>query len=189
MSRDPQPPAGDPPVLCTVGTRQQAESIRRRLEAAGIPCWMPDAGLDDVMPGLAGPLTGLRVRVRAGDLDRAREVLAAGAAPADPETGAEPEPAPEEETPRDVPWAFTLAFLTGGGLLVFLALPYRRFPPGPGLPRLLSSTAAWVLIFLLGGVMGIVVHLIRGHWLRTRARRPGEDADNPDAGDRDRPDP
>ena len=56
------------------------------LEGSGIEAFLPDAYTLGSRPELAAALGGVRVLVRASDLDRAREVLAS-AVPDSPVTG------------------------------------------------------------------------------------------------------
>ena len=60
-------------VSCT--WLHEAEVLRSVLDAAGIPSEIPDEQTLGVQPFYATMLGGVRLLVRAGDLERAREVL------------------------------------------------------------------------------------------------------------------
>ena len=68
--------------LRTCGWLHEAHMIASVLEAEGIEVFLPDAHTLGVRPELANALGGVRVLVRASDLERANETLAA-AIPAD----------------------------------------------------------------------------------------------------------
>lgn len=55
----------------------EAELIKSVLDAEGITAEIPDEYMAGVQPGLGGTIGGIRVQVRASDLDRATTALAA----------------------------------------------------------------------------------------------------------------
>lgn len=55
----------------------EAELIKSALAADGIEARIPDEFMAGVQPALGAGIGGIRVQIRASDLDRARETLAA----------------------------------------------------------------------------------------------------------------
>jgi hypothetical protein len=67
----------------------EALFFRSVLEAAGIESMIPNEHTISMQPLYANLLGGVRVLVRAADLDRAKELLDSAAAPPDPDTSGE----------------------------------------------------------------------------------------------------
>jgi hypothetical protein len=67
----------------------EALFFRSVLEAAGIESMIPNEHTIGVQPLYADLLGGVRVLVRADDLDRAKELLESAAAPTHPDTNGE----------------------------------------------------------------------------------------------------
>ncbi len=126
MELEPQRPAAaaeeeTPWVTVThVSWLHEADLVKSQLEAEGIEAFVPDAGAASALPLHAQALGGLRVQVRPGDLDQAREILA---------LDAEAERADDPDCPscgsseirydRLAPWAAFLAVLFLGVPLLF----------------------------------------------------------------------
>ena len=64
-------------VVRNCGWLYEADVIVAELQAEGIDAFIPDAHLASIRPELIGFMGGIRVLVRASDLDLANEVLAA----------------------------------------------------------------------------------------------------------------
>jgi hypothetical protein len=59
-------------------TVHEAYFLRSVLEGSGIECFMPDEHLAGIRPELAVAIGGVRVMVRAGDVERATQALRTG---------------------------------------------------------------------------------------------------------------
>lgn len=62
-------------VIRTYGRALDAQIARSRLQASGVPCFLPDEQLSTIDPLLTDALGGVRLQVNAADADRAREIL------------------------------------------------------------------------------------------------------------------
>jgi hypothetical protein len=62
-------------VIRTYGRALDAQIARSRLQASGIPCFLPDEQLSTIDPLLTDALGGVRLQVADEDAERAREIL------------------------------------------------------------------------------------------------------------------
>lgn len=65
-------------VVRNCGWLHEADVIAAVLQAQGIDAFIPDAHMASIRPELSGFIGGVRVLVRASELELAREALAAG---------------------------------------------------------------------------------------------------------------
>lgn len=107
-------------VIRTYGRALDAQIARSRLQASGIPCFLPDEQLSTIDPLLTDALGGVRLQVAAADAERAREILDQPldlAEELDPEQGC-----PYCESPY---WSERWSSWQVAGGIALLGIPFR----------------------------------------------------------------
>ena len=104
-------------TVATFSKPEEAHLFRMRLEAAGIPAFVQDESLVQLDWFLSNAVGGVRVQIADGDVEAAREFLAADAPPPSPDAEDVVCPACGSHQTAPDEWPRRLFFL---GLLVFL---------------------------------------------------------------------
>jgi hypothetical protein len=69
------PPGSDWVTLASFSHPTEAEPLRGKLESEGIDCFLADQNLVAINPLASAALGGVKLQVRASDLERARRIL------------------------------------------------------------------------------------------------------------------
>jgi hypothetical protein len=150
---DPEPLSAGEVELTRVDVVLQAELIRGRLEAHGIPVRLTDTHTAGLAPHLGVAIGGIRVIVPRDELEAARAILDAppvddDAPAADPDVGPTTLPAmgPAEIAARWALWSGLLAFVVPvGGQVGSAVMMWRALTLGPPLGAPLSDRGRRVL--------------------------------------------
>jgi hypothetical protein len=153
------PDEADMVELSRFMNHEQAELVRERLLEAGIKSFIPDDLLFNVHAGISMASGGVRLVVEAKDIEEARQILekSIDEYPLPPDY----DPArPAEETPvetgKNKPYGSSFIF---GGLaaLVILGLWTAFMVPA----AMVAISILWniFLVFLVGGLLGVVIHV------------------------------
>lgn len=152
-SFDPEPLSAGEVELTRVDVVLQAELIRGRLEAHGIPVRLTDTHTAGLAPHLGVAIGGIRVIVPRDELEAARAILDAPPVddePADDALDAAPTTVPSlgpaEIAARWALWSGLLAFIVPvGGQVGSVVMMWRALTLGPPLGAPLSAAGRRVL--------------------------------------------